>query len=69
LRWVLRRGIDPDSQWTFLSVSGKPTSHEFTHQIAAIAGWNVATELVEAIRTDLPDCISEPDDVQAVSSK
>jgi len=69
LRWVLRRGTDPDSQWTFLSVSGKPTSAEFTQQIAAIAGWDAATELVGTIRTDLPDCIAEPDDAQSVSPK
>lgn len=69
LRWVLRRGTDPGSQWRFLSVSGKPTSDEFTQQIAAIAGWDAAVELVEAIRTDLPDCIAEPDDAQSVSPK
>jgi len=59
-RWVLERRGPTRSRWTFLSVSGRPTPEEFANQITAIADQDAARGLVDAIRRDLPDCISEP---------
>ena len=59
LRWLIRRGVGADSQWAFLSVSGNPSADEFALQIGDVAGSEVAHGLIEAIRTTMPDCMSD----------
>jgi hypothetical protein len=51
--------VGADSQWAFLSVSGNPSADEFALQIGDVAGSEVAHGLIEAIRTTMPDCMSD----------